>query len=115
MSNALRGLGKFAVMDAAEPLWKFVPTRDENGKRLGDFMMLVPGLRDRPAHQVKETLNQIHCALVQFQEVVFANMNLKLNLLWVSVKTRQGITLDVAAAIRTRVPEAVLIGEKHKT
>jgi hypothetical protein len=99
-------------MEPGEPLWKIVPTRDENGRLLGDFMMLIPGLRQRPAHQIQATLDQIHCALVQFQEVVFANMNLRLNLLWISVRTRRGITLDIASAVRSRVPEAVLIGDK---
>lgn len=99
-------------MEPGEPLWKVVPTRDENGKLLSDFMMLIPGLRHRPEHQIQATLDQIHCALVQFQEVVFANLNLKLNLLWVSVRVRSGITLDIAAAVRSRVPEAVLIGDK---
>jgi len=106
------GSGRVRVMEPGEPLWKVVPTRDEAGKPLGDFMMLIPGLRNRSEQQIQATLDQIHCALVQFQEVVFANLNLSLNLLWVSVRTRRGITLDVAAAIRSRVPEAVLIGDK---
>lgn len=99
-------------MEPGDPLWKVVPTRDENGRLLGDFMMLIPGLRHRPAHQIQATLDQIHCALVPFQEVVFANLDLRLNLLWVSVRTRNRVTMDVAAAVRSRVPEAVLIGDK---
>lgn len=104
--------GRVIAINPGEPLWRFVPTRDEDGRLLSDFMMLIPGLHDRPAPYIETTLDQIHCALVQFQEVVFANMNLKLNLLWVSVRTRRRITLDVAAAIRNRVPEAVLVGNK---
>lgn len=116
MGNDLKrsSTGHVAIMDPQEPLWKVVPTRDENGKPLSDFMILIPGLRNRPKQHIQATLDQIHCALVQYQEVVFANMNLKLNLLWVSVRTRQHITLDVAAAIRSRVPEAVLIGDKPR-
>jgi hypothetical protein len=109
-----RGRGRVVLLDPSEPLWKSVPTRDNEGRRLGDFMMLVPGLRDRPQWQIQATVDQIHCALIQFQEVVFANMNLKLNLLWVSVRIRQGITLDVAAAVRSRVPEAVLVSDRPR-
>jgi hypothetical protein len=106
--------GRAGALSPDEPLWRVVPTRDEAGKPLGDFMMLIPGLRDRPAHAIEAALNEINRALLGFQEVVFANLNLRLNLLWVSVKTRRGITLDVAGAIRARVPEAVLIGDRPR-
>ena len=114
MDTALKRSGprRVVAMDPTEPLWKVVPTRDEHGRPLSDFMMLIPGLRDRPEHQIQATLDEIHRSLVQFQEVVFANLNLKLNLLWVSVRARRGVTLDVAAAVRTRVPEALLIADK---
>jgi hypothetical protein len=117
MHNAIKrsSVGRAGFMDPGDPLWKIVPTRDEEGKPLSDFMMLIPGLRDRPEHHIQATLDQIHCALAQYHEVVFANMNLKLNLLWVSVRTRRRITVEVAAAIRNRVPEAVLIGDKPKS
>jgi hypothetical protein len=104
--------GRVLTMDPAEPLWKVVPTRDEDGQPLSDFMMLIPGLRSRPEHQIQARLDEIHCALVQFQEVVFANLNLRLNLLWVSVRIRRRVILEIATAIRSRVPEAVLIADK---
>jgi hypothetical protein len=106
------GSPRAMAMDSGEPLWKVVPTHDEQGRPLGDFMMLIPGLRAEPQAQIENILNQIHCALVQFQEVVFVHLNLPLNLLWVSVRVRRGITLEVAAAVRRRVPQAVLIANK---
>ncbi|MCL6554910.1 MAG: hypothetical protein K6T56_00960 [Burkholderiales bacterium] len=97
---------------AAEPLWKRVPTRDEAGRYLTDLIMWVPGLRDRP-EAVGAALEAIHLALLPVPEVVFAEFNLARNLLWVSLRVRRGITLEVAARIRERLPEARLIGEKR--
>jgi hypothetical protein len=41
--------------------------------------------------------------------VVFADLNLKLNLLWVSLRPRPGAISELVAAIRLRVPEALLV------
>ena len=43
------------------------------------------------------------------QDVVFADLNLKLNLLWVSLRPRPGAISELVAAIRLRVPEALLV------
>jgi hypothetical protein len=96
--------------DASEPLRKRVPLHDENGRPLGDFMMLIPGLRDRPKHVIDSTLQHVHIALTNFNHaVVFAEFNLKLNLLWVSIRPIHGIRLEIAAAIQQHVPEAKLV------
>jgi len=34
------------------PLWQVAPTRDLAGKRLTDFMMLIPRLRSRPRVEI---------------------------------------------------------------
>ncbi|MEZ5541302.1 MAG: hypothetical protein R3F42_04590 [Pseudomonadota bacterium] len=95
---------------ASEPLRKRAPTHDEHGRPLGDFMMLIPGLRDKPRHQVDSTLQDVHIALTHYSHaVVFAEFNLRLNLLWVSVRAIQGIRLEIADAIQRLVPEAKLI------
>ena len=95
---------------AAEPLRKRAPSHDENGKPLSDFMMLVPGLRDKPKHIVDNTIQDIHIVLTHFSEVVvFAEFNLKLNLLWVSIRPVQGIRYEIATAIQEQVPEAKLV------
>ena len=100
-------------MDPAEPLWKIVPTRDEEGRLLGDFMILIPGLREKPKLQLEETLRHLQAALEQYREVVFANLNLPLNVLWISVKSRPRIILDITASILMRVPEARLVAPQY--
>lgn len=92
------------------PLWQVAPTRDGAGKRLTDFMMLIPRLRSRPRVEIERTSRDIQAVLALHQDVVFADLNLKLNLLWVSLRPRPGAISELVAAIRLRVPEAVLVG-----
>lgn len=97
-------------LEPAEPLWKRVPQRDENGRHYSDFMMVIPGLRAKPPRVIETIVNHIQHVLSRYPEVVvFADLNLKLNVLWVSVKPVPGICLDLAAAIHMLVPEAKLI------
>lgn len=91
------------------PLWQVVPTRDSAGRRLTDFMMLIPRLRDRPLAEIERASREIQAVLALHQDVVFADLNLKLNVLWVSLRPRPGAISELAAAIRLRVPEAVLV------
>jgi hypothetical protein len=91
------------------PLWQLVPTRDPAGLRLTDFMMLIPRLRSRPRAEIERATRDIQAVLALHQDVVFADLNLKLNLLWVSLRPRQGAISELVAAIRLRVPEAVLV------
>jgi hypothetical protein len=91
------------------PLWQVAPTRDGAGRRLTDFMMLIPRLRSRPAAEIERTSSAIQAVLSLHQDVVFADLNLKLNLLWVSLRPSPGAISELAAAIRLRVPEAVLV------
>jgi len=51
----------------------------------------------------------LQAVLGDFKEVVFADLNVSLNLLWVSVKAEPGIISDVAASIQHRVPEARIV------
>ena len=96
--------------DASEPLRKRAPSHDENGRPLCDFMMLIPGLRDKPRHMIDNTLQDVHIALSGFSHaVVFAEFNLRLNLLWVSIRPIQGIRLEIAGAIQQQVPGAKLV------
>jgi hypothetical protein len=43
---------------------------------------------------------------------VFADMNLRLNVLWVTVRPIPGICLELPAALKTRVPEAMLVAQR---
>lgn len=104
---------RFSIdMSPAEPLWKIAPTRDENGDPVSDFLMIIPKLRHKPEMHIKSTLDEIDRALKQFKtDIVFANMDMKLNTLWVSFKSEPGLFMKIAAAIKLRVPEAVLVGD----
>jgi hypothetical protein len=95
---------------SAEPLRKRAPSHDEYGRPLSDFMMLIPGLRDKPRHMIDSTVQEVHLALTRFSHaVVFAEFNLRLNLLWVSIRPIQGVRFEIAGAIQRHVPEAKLI------
>jgi len=91
------------------PLWRLAPTRDSSGRRLTDFMMLIPRLGRRPPADIERASRDIQSVLSLHQDVVFADLNLKLNLLWVSLRPSPGAITELAAAIRLRVPEAVLV------
>lgn len=96
-------------IEPGEPLWKLAPTRDENGKPLCDFMVLIPKLGKRAPEHVSFVYGHISSVLDRYDEVVFANMDLALNLLWVSHKHRHGLAVEIVCAIRQNVPEAVLV------
>jgi hypothetical protein len=94
----------------AEPLHRRAPKRDARGRAYGDFMLLFPGLRSQRRHVIEQTLGELERVLVQLAHlVVFAEFNLKLNLLWVTVVPGRDIALRVAAAIQSRVPQAKLV------
>ena len=95
-----------------QPLWRIVPTRDENGRLLTDFMMLIPRLKENSAGEVERTSGYIYSVLTLHSEVVFADLNLALNLLWVSLRPKRGAMSEIAAAIRVLVPEAVLVANQ---
>ena len=40
------------------------------------------------------------------------NLNLKLNLLWISARPRLGLTAEIAALIHTLIPEAKLVADR---
>jgi len=98
------------------PLWQRVPTKDESGKYLGDFMMVIPKLKTASSEHRKRTLDAINLVLNRYQDtVVFADLNLKMNLLWVSIKPVQGVFTEITAAIIESVPEAKLISDRPPT
>ena len=97
-----------------QPLWQIVPTRDEQGRRITDFMMLVPHLKSQRKIYIEMAMRHIQRVLARYEEVVFADLNLELNLLWVSLKHRPGhpgLILEIAGRIRLLVPEAVLVAQ----
>ena len=97
------------TIEPGTPLWQIVPTRDADGHPLADFMMIIPGLRSRPEHVINATINKIQTVLERCLDVVFVNLNLKTNVLWVSANCRQGIISELATSIRQQIPEALLV------
>lgn len=107
-----KGITLSVELSPAEPLWKVAPTRDENGGPVSDILMIIPKLKLKPQHYIKQTLSDIEQALKQFSNIIiFANMDMKLNTLWVSFKAQPGVLAQIIAAIRLRVPEAVIVGD----
>lgn len=98
------------ALQPAEPLWQRAPTHDTDGSPLSDFMMIIPGLRQQPAIRRRRTVDLIQEILAGYAPfVVFADLNLKLNVLWVTVRPRPGICAELPSAIFLRVPEARLV------
>ena len=97
-----------------EPLWKRVPTHDEQGNLLSDFMMLIPGLNKLDQIEFLETINSLNCLFTQYHKyVVFIDLNVKLNLLWVSVRNQPGICLELPTMIKSIIPKALLVAHKN--
>ena len=94
----------------SEPLYRRLPKTDAAGRHLGDFMMLIPGLRDLPRARLDQRLASLQALVDTSDEIVFADLNLPLNLLWVSVSTRTGVITEVSARIRQNFPGALLVG-----
>ena len=78
-----------------KPLHERVPTHDEEGNPLGDFMMLFPGLRDLAETRLRDKVDILADILSQYKEVVFVDLNVPLNLLWVSIKHKPGLVLEL--------------------
>ena len=99
-----------SILDASEPLRKRAPTVDADGKAVTDFMVIFPGLRKEPQIQIQRTTREIHRILGCFSDtVVFAELNLALNLLWVSTKPINGKRFEITEAIRSSIPSARLV------
>ena len=92
-----------------EPLHERVPTHDEEGNALGDFMMLFPGLRDLAEVNLRSRVDILADILSQYREVVFVDLNVPLNLLWVSIKYKPGLVLELSTYVKMRIPEAKLV------
>ena len=105
--------GKFpsaiVAMEPGTPLWQVVPTKGADGRSLADFMMLIPQLNKRHQFIIDTTMLNLQRALEPFPDVVFANFNLKINVLWVSLNCRDGLIFEMVDSIQTLVPDAKLV------
>jgi hypothetical protein len=100
-------------LQPAGPLRERLPQQQARGSTLADFMVLIPGLRDRAPDGLARRIDLLREVLGRYSDlVVFADLNLQLNLLWVSVQPRPGATLEVAGCIRAVLPEARLVASQ---
>lgn len=98
-----------------EPLWKRVPTRDDEGQLLGDFMMLIPGLNKLAIASLQTVIARLEQAFSLYhQYVVFVDLNPDKNVLWVSHRPAQSIGLELAAVIHELIPEARLVAQRYE-
>lgn len=106
-------LFRIAQLKPGEPLWQRAPTQDADGNLLNDFMMLIPRLRHRSEVRRQQVMGELQQLFSELEDtVVFADLNLKLNLLWISMRPRPGGCVSLAAEIKVRVPEAVLVASQ---
>ena len=103
-------LRSVAQLEPQQPLWQRVPTRTDAGEPAADFMMLVRKL-NRMAHvQQQRIMDMLFDVLQRYSDLILlADMNMKMNLLWVSHVPRPGLGLEIASMLHHAVPEARLI------
>lgn len=110
-----RYLIETTAMQPAEPLWQRVPTRTEHGELAADFMMLFRQLRQAGRNRQQQILDDLQGILHYYGGLIlFAELNLQLNTLWVSHRPRPGLGLEIAAAIHCKIPQAVLITQNYR-
>lgn len=101
------------ALEPGRPLWQRVPTRDSEGRYLSDFMMLIPKVGSWPDVRRQQVYLDLESVFSRFNDsVVFADLNLKLNLLWVSMRPGADGCLPLAAAVKELIPEAMLVASQ---
>ena len=99
-------------LQLSEPLWKRVPTRDHTGKPYTDFMMLIPGLKNFEPFHLRETIHKMETVLRLYEkDIILADLNLKINILWVTLQPHIGLSSEIAALIHHVVPQAKLVSQ----
>jgi hypothetical protein len=74
-------------------------------------MMLIPRLGAKPPWYRDLVTQAIREVCESYgEQVAFADINYAINVLWVSVAAEPGLGGRVAASVRQRVPEALLVG-----
>ena len=94
----------------SSPLWSRAPLRDELGQAYSDFMLLIPGLKQQNEAGVEGCLYSIRQSLIGFEDVVvYVDLNIKLSLLWISVRPAPGISSRIAQAVQREIPHAKVV------
>ena len=110
MTRAAFNLRPSVDLQPGEPLHQRAPTHDEFGKPVSDFMMLLPGLKTAPQSELRQTAATLQAVLDDYKEVLFADLNVARNVLWVSVRPIPQIIPKIVGAIQKAVPEALVVG-----
>lgn len=97
----------------SEPLWKRAPVRDAQGNPYADFMMLISGLKNLKKLHIEEIIHKLESVFARYEkDIIFVDLNFKLNILWVTVQPHIGLTSEIAAVIHHLVPQAKLISQQ---
>lgn len=106
----------YPTITSSEPLWKRAPTRDDSGKPYVDFMMLISGLKKIEPSRLHEIINKIEAVLQHYEkDIILADLNLKINVLWITINPRVGLSTEIAALIHHVIPEAKLVSQHSVT
>ena len=101
--NVLQASAKFSP---AGDLWRYAPARDRKGRALSDLMMLLPGLPGNRNLSIVIS-QQLQEVLEGFGDrIQFADLNLRLGILWVTVVSEPGLCGEVVDAIKARIEGA---------
>jgi hypothetical protein len=105
--------GGLVQWEQSEPLWKRVPKRDAQGRAFTDFMMHAPALKRRSSEEIGNAIRVIQGVLARFGDgIAFADFNVNLMVLWVSLVHRPRLMTQVVSALRLHVPELKLIAHQ---
>jgi hypothetical protein len=95
-----------AELSPGGDLWRYAPARDPQGQALSDLMMLLPMF---PANRHRSIViqQQVQAVLEGFGDrIAFADLNLRLGILWVTVVSEPGLCGEVADALKARIAGA---------
>jgi hypothetical protein len=113
-NKELRELRNTPVCSLNTPLWQRAPTKDKDDTYLSDFMMFIPKLKKHRSEYRRKVLDALIEVLDHYKDIiVFADLNLKINVLWVSLRPVKGMCLEIPAAIKVAVPEALLVTDNR--
>jgi len=98
---------------ASQPLWQRVPTRTVTGELAFDFMIITRQLNKLLAEEQKTALSAICSVLNSYSKVMLlADLNLNINLLWISHLPRPHLCFEIASKIIEVYPLARLISHR---
>lgn len=100
-----------SVFGPGGPLHERAPTHASAGRPVSDLMLLLPGLKWGLEPVTSRVAGELSAILGSFgDQVLFAELNLKLGLLWISVSAEPGLCHEVAQRVRSRLPETRVVG-----